>query len=246
MNTKQTGHEQNVVNLGLIIAKVSSFQSGYNPSRVDFSIPNLTQLKTNGESVIASWSAADNVFKKAISERNYLFTGFDSLITRTINALRISGASEQTINQAEVFVRDLRGGRASDKPKEEDLAEDKENGGEGRQITLHNSTIDSKIENFRKYVLFLSMVDQYNPNEEDLTINALTNKLAVLKTANDNYNSAEAALDASRWQRNLLLYTPISGVYDIASGVKLYVKSAFGASSPEYKSISNINFTRPR
>jgi len=43
-----------------------------------------------------------------------------------------------------------------------------------------------------------------------------------------------------------LLYTEGSGLVDVALAAKLYVKSVFGATSPQYKQISNIPFSRPK
>lgn len=246
MSTNQTGHEQNVVNLGVIIARVNTFQAGYNPSRTEFTIPGLAELKTNGETVITSWNLAEHVLKNSISARTSAFTNFDGLITRSINALRISGASEQTIDQAEAIVRELRGDRASNGPTEEEIAAAKAKGGELKQNVLHHSTFDSKIENFKKYIQFLSLASEYNPNEAELKIDALNNKLSDLKTANHNFNNTDAALNAARLERNAVLYTNNTGLVDIALGVKLYVKSAFGATSSEYKSISDIQFTKPK
>jgi hypothetical protein len=244
MSTTQTGHEQNVVNLGVIISRVSAFQSGYNPSRIDFTIPNLTELKTRGETVINSWNIAEDVLKNSISARALVFKNFDGVITRSINALRISGASEKTIAQAEAIVRELRSEKASDGSTDEEIAAAKEKGEELKQNVLHNSTFDSKVENFKKYVQFLSLDGNYNPNEADITITALNNKLLAIKTANENFNNTEAGLNAARMERNRLLYTKNTGLVDIALGVKLYVKSAFGATSPEYKSISDIQFAK--
>lgn len=244
MSTNQSGHEQNVVNLGLIITTVSTFPTGYNPSRVEFTIPKLLELKTSGENVVGSWNLADNVAKKSVTNRNLAFTGFDSLVTRSINSLRISGASDQTIEQAGALVRELRGVRATDRPTDEEIAAAKANGEDLSSNVLHNSTFDSKIENFKKYTQFLGLVDEYNPNEADLKVDALNNRLTAMKTANDNYNSTDAALNATRLLRNSMLYTKTTGLVDISLGVKLYVKSVFGATSPEYKSISDIQFTK--
>lgn len=246
MSTNQAGHEQKVVNLGVMIFRIKAFRPGYNPSRIEFTVNNLEQLKSNGEGVIAGWVLAENVHQNSISARNLSFINFDGITTRSINALRISGASEQTIKQAEAIVRDLRGGRASEKLTDAEIAEAKENGEELKNNKVHNSNIDSRIENFKKYVQFLSLEGKYNPNEADLKIEALNNNLSVLKAVNDNYNSTNAALNVSRMVRDSLLYTTSTGLVDIALAVKLYVKSAFGATSPEYKSISDIVFTKPK
>lgn len=246
MSSNQTGHQQNVVNLGVIIANVSTFLSGYNPSRLEFTIPSLTQLKTESETVISSWNAAEIKLKNSISARAFTFADLDGLITRAINALRISGASEQTVDQADNIVRELRGIRASEKPTDEEIAAAKASGEEMKFNVLHNSTINSRIENFRKFILFLSMDSSYNPNEVDINIESLNAKLQVLIAANDHYTNTNAVLSAARRERDIVLYANITGLHDIAGGVKLYVKSAFGSNSAEYKSISDLIFTRPR
>lgn len=244
MSNNQTGHEQNVVNLGLIISRLNVIQSGYNPSRVDFTLPELVELKTRGETVINAWNNAEDVQKNSISARAVVFKNFDGLITRSINALRISGASENTIEQAESIVRELRSERASNGPSDEEIAEAKVKGVVLKQNILHNSTFDSKIENLKRYVQFLSLEGMYKPNEADINIAALNDKLLAIKTANENFSHTDAALNAARISRNTLLYTKNTGLVDIALGVKLYVKSAFGATSPEYKSISDIQFSK--
>lgn len=244
MSTKQSGHEQNVVNLGVMIHRIKSFRPGYDPSRDEFTVENLESLKGNGETVIDSWNLAENVFKKSVSARGQGFTDFDSMTTRSINALRISGASAQIVEQAEAIVRNLRGERASDKLTEAEIAEAKENGEEIKNNTVHNSTIDSKVENLKKYIQFISIEEKYNPNEADLKIDTLNNKLLSLKTVNDSYSASDAALNAARMARNTVLYTNNTGLVDICLGVKLYVKSAFGATSPEYKAISDLKFRK--
>ena len=45
MSTEQTGHEQNVVNLGIILNSVSTFKEMYNPPQGELTIGGLTQMK---------------------------------------------------------------------------------------------------------------------------------------------------------------------------------------------------------
>jgi hypothetical protein len=42
--------------------------------------------------------------------------------------------------------------------------------------------------------------------------------------------------------RNSILYASVSGLVDVALDVKKYVKSVYGASSPQYKQVSKIEF----
>lgn len=55
--------------------------------------------------------------------------------------------------------------------------------------------------------------------------------------------NAETPLSTARIARNEVLYKQNTGIVDITVDVKNYVKSVFGATSPQYKLISNLKFT---
>jgi len=52
MSTNQTGHVQNLVNLGVVINHLDTFQKNYNPPRSNLTIDRLTHLKSDGEAVL--------------------------------------------------------------------------------------------------------------------------------------------------------------------------------------------------
>lgn len=246
MSTNQSGHEQNLVNLGIVIARIDKFKSDYNPSRTDLSYTSLTQLKISGETAISTVTLAELGFKNSSSLRASSIETIDSLITRAIQALRHSGASEQIIAQCETMVCDLRGIRVSANNRLTDLNHSGNSSGDSMQLARYSNTIDSKIRNFNKLIRFLSQVPAYDPIESDLTIAALDNKLTKLKMDSQAYAAADAVLDAARWSRNVLFYKTDTGIVDIAQSVKSYVKSVFGSNSPQYKGISDLVFSRSR
>jgi len=86
----------------------------------------------------------------------------------------------------------------------------------------------------------------YAPNEVDLQVVSLTNFHNNLKTTNTAVINATTAISNARIARNNILYADKTGLYDIAQEVKKYVKSVFGATSPQYKQVSKIKFTKPR
>ncbi len=246
MSTDQTGHEQNVVNLGIILNSVATFKELYNPPRNELTIDGITKKRSDGEKANATVTSAENVFKNSIAARTTSFDDFDTFITRIINALRISGAPEQSILQAENMVRELRGKRAAAKLTNKEVEVAKGEGADIKQMTLHITNIDRKIENFNKLVQFLIGIPEYKPNEKDISIAGLISKLAELKSITASYLAANAALDAARLERNTVLYAKNTGLVDVALDVKLYVKSVFGARSPQYKGISDIAFSKLR
>ena len=75
-------------------------------------------------------------------------------------------------------------------------------------------------------------------------------KLANLNTYKDSLISSTQAVDQTEAElnnklieRDQILYADGTGLYSIAQNVKKYVKSLYGAGSPEYTNVSNIEFT---
>lgn len=58
--------------------------------------------------------------------------------------------------------------------------------------------------------------------------------------------NAATPLSNSRITRDDAMYATDTGLVDLAALVKKYVKSLYGADSPQYKQISGLEFTRPR
>ena len=95
-------------------------------------------------------------------------------------------------------------------------------------------------------ITLLSSEALYLPNENDLTTTALNTLLASVRSANTAVINATTYLRNARIARNKVLYATDTGIHDIALEVKKYIKSVFGASSPEYKQVSKLKFTKSR
>ena len=246
MSTNKKSHKQNVDNLEVLTTQAGTFQPVFNPSETRLSIQNQVQIKSASDQALIGVMTAESANDNAVAARTVAFEGFDGLVTRVINALRISDVPEQTIEQGETIVRELRNKRASENITPEEPAEGTENEEPKRQNKMRSGSMDTRIENFTKLIVFLSTIPAYKPNETDITLAALQSRLGVLKLANTACITAEAAADAARLQRDIVLYTDKVGLVDIAMDSKLYVKSAYGAASPQYKAISGLLFSRPR
>jgi len=244
--TNGSGHEQNVTNLNVEISSVITFGSRYNPSVLALTAPELTKLYQQGT------EANDEVKKNSIAENNARavrankFEGIDDKVTRIVNAVRICGTTPQILDQVESIVRELRAKRATDKLTAEELAAEKANGNDIKQVILHNATFDRKVVNFEKLGQVLSIIPQYQPNEPELTVAGIKASSIEYKTLNDQVVTTMAVTKASDIARREVLYADNTGLVDVALLVKQYVKSVFGATSPQYKQISNIPFSRPK
>jgi len=240
--TNQSGNEQNVTNLEVLIAVIISFGPTYNPPKPSITIPGLNELLEKGKLEINALNAAEVASKNAVAACTAAQDDFESLITRSINALRILDVPAQTLAQAEALVRELRGKRASALLSDEEQAAAKAEGNTSKQVVKHNSTLDSKLENMAKYLLLLESILGYMPNEPELRTRALRNKLNDIKTKDMQVAFTDSAFNAARLSRDAFLYANNTGLCPIASDAKTYVKSLYGATSPQYKQVSGIRF----
>ena len=244
MNTEGTKHEQNVTNLNVMIANIIPFKDQYKPTRPELNIDNLKKTQTDGTIIIQALVKAELAFSTAATSKNNTVEGLDSYITRVGNFIGICGANEQMVEKAKAIIRDLKGQRASERLTEAEIEANKQQGIESKQVSRHNSTFASKLENFSKLHQLLLLIPEYKPNEADLTVQFIGQKLEQIKTANQNYITSEAQLNAARNQRDTFLYNEKTGLVQIAADTKQYIKAAFGASSTQYKSISDIKFVK--
>ena len=101
-----------------------------------------------------------------------------------------------------------------------------------------------QIDNFEKLIELADVEPVYNPNEEPLKIVNLTNYKNELETINTAVKTAYIPYKTAMQNRDIKLYAPQTGIVDTAQTVKNYVKSVFGARSPQYKQISKLVFKK--
>lgn len=236
------GHANNVASLEKVLSVITSFGTVYNPSKSTLKLPALQALASSAKASLITVNTCDAGLKSAAAARKTSFSLLDGIVTRALNALIASDTNQQVIENGKSIVRKLRGKRASSKLSEEELATLKAEGKSTTQISSSQKTFDSRIENFDRFIKLLSGCGTYIPNEADLKITGLTATYTNLKTTNAAVISAETALKNARIARNTIIYKPKTGLVDVGLDSKVYVKSLFGATSPQYKQISAIPF----
>ncbi len=157
--------------------------------------------------------------------------------------MKASDTTTQVDESALTLVRKLQGRRATPKMTEEEKKVAAEAGNEVTEISSSQMSFDSRIDNMDKLIKLLTSVTAYAPNEADLKVTSLTTLLTDLKAKNTAVITAEAPLVNARIARNDVLYKAGTGVVDTSVDVKTYVKSIFGATSPQFKTISGLKFT---
>ena len=82
----------------------------------------------------------------------------------------------------------------------------------------------------------------YTPNEAHLTVATNTTLLADMEGANDDVINAVPAWKNSMASRNARLYDDADSVFERQKLVKEYVKSLYGANSPQYGQVKGLEF----
>lgn len=241
-SVSETGHAKNVANLENLITSVTAFGTSYNPSKDSIKLTSLQTLFNDSKSSLNAVNIAQSAYSNAVAARESAFEPFNKLITRVNSALKASDTTVQVDESALTIIRKLQGKRASAKLTDEEKQALETEGKEVNQISAAQLSYDSKLENFDKLIMLLTSVPLYHPNEEDLKVSTLTALYNELKSKNTDVITATIQLSNARISRNEILYKPLTGLVDIASDTKMYIKSVFGSSSPYFKQISKIVF----
>ncbi len=245
-NTSETGHAKNVTNLESLITSIIALETSYNPSRDSIKLTSLQALLTASTESLNAVNIAQAAYSNAVAARKVAFEPFSKLITRVMNSLKASGASTQVVQSARTIVRKLQGRRASAKITEEEKKALEAEGKEVNQISASQMSFDNRIENFDRLIMLLSSIPLYNPNEAELKVETLKALHNQLKEKNTEVILPIVQLSNSRIARNKILYSENTGLVDVALDSKTYIKSIFGATSPQYKQISKLRFIRPK
>jgi predicted NodU family carbamoyl transferase len=111
---------------------------------------------------------------------------------------------------------------------------------------MSRQSFTQQTDNFGILLQLLTTITNYSPNEDELKLINLTPYQSSLMDATKAVDQTEAEINSKLIERNQLLYAVRTGLYSIAQNVKKYVKSVYGATSPEYSNVSKIKFTIPK
>ena len=245
-STSETGHAKNVANFDELISFVTGYRESYNPSKATIKLDALKALSDHAKTSINAVSSMEPAYKSAVAAREVVFIPLSKLTTRIMNSIRATDTTVQVDENARTLVRKIQGVRATAKKTEDEKKALAEKGKEVVEISTSQMSYDSRLDNFFKLIQLLSSVPEYNPNETELKIEHLNTILDDLKAKNAAVVESYIPLSNARIRRNDLLYKENTGLYDVALDVKNYIKSVFGATSPQYKQVSKIKFTAPR
>ena len=240
-STSEVGHAKNVANFQDLIEFVIGYGETYNPSKNSLKLPQLIALRETAQTKLNDVIAKNTIYNNKVNERMVAFGNLKSFSTRLVNALQTTDATNETINNAKTFNRKMQGKKASTTQASTDP-----NAPAPATISTSQQSYDQLIQHLTGLKSVLETEPSYTPNEIELQIATIDSKIADLSAKNTAVSTAYTNISNSRISRNETLYTSENGIYETASEVKKYIKSVFGASSPQYNQVSGIKFSKPR
>ena len=240
-STSETGHAKNVANLQDLISFVTGYGATYNPTKNALKLPQLNALAIASQASLADVVTKNTAYNNKVNERVVAFSNLKALSTRLINALQTTDATTQKVADAKAFNKKLQGVRAKAVTTPPDP-----NAPAPTTISTSQQSYDQQIQHLAGIISVLQTEPSYAPNENDLKIVTLTAKQTDLTAKNIAVATAYTNVSNSRIARDTNLYATTTGLFDIATEVKKYIKSVYGATSPQFAQVKGIEFTKKR
>ncbi|MCX2575066.1 hypothetical protein [Pedobacter sandarakinus] len=238
----ETGHAKNLANFETLITYVKGYGANYNPSNVAIQLVSLQNQANEARTALDQVNNLQAAYSNAVADRTVAFDPLKKLSTRLVNALKATGATKAIIESAETNNRKLQGSRASAKLSEEEKQSLLAAGKTVNQISTSQMSFDSKLDSFDKQIKLLQSIPAYSPNETELQISTLIGLYDELLKKNRAVTEAESAISTGRIARDKIFYNNETGMGAIATDVKNYVKSVYGAGAAAFKQISGLQF----
>ncbi|MBK5212198.1 MAG: hypothetical protein JJE55_00890 [Flavobacteriaceae bacterium] len=233
----EVGHAKNVANFQDLIAFVEGYGPSYNPSKTSLTAEHLSALHSTANGSLQNVINLNTAYNDVVNNRVEAFADLRPFSTRLVNALEATDATQEKIDDAKGYNRKIQGQRAS---KEEEPLDP--NQPAPKRISASQQSYDQLIQHFDGLISVVASEPSYAPNETELQITSLQTKAQYLKDKNNQVATAFTAVSNTRLERNRILYKENTGLVDTALDVKKYVKSVYGATSPEYNQIKGIKF----
>ena len=238
-SNSETGHGINVNNAKVLADFCASLGVGYNPSNPDLKVTAQLAQWTLADTAHQALLTAIQATKIPINNREIVFEPTEVLVTRTLNFYKSTKASAQSKADAKGYADRFRGTNVKIKKGEDGTADPD-------SISNSHMGFVQRHESFKQLVELYKSDPNYAPNEADLKTTALTTIAANMKTANDGMGAIIAPMQVARITRDKALYTPLTGILDVAQMVRDYVKGLYKAKAPEAKMVNAIKFRRPK
>jgi len=209
----------------------------YTPPREEESLTgfkNFTDLLSQSNQTVASKTQA---YRNWVSDRRKTFFTGDKSVKMMFNSIRSAivaqyGNVSNEKAQLDTIISTMRYSKVSKPPLENQTPESV------RTYTFGKQSYATFTKNFNDVVTYISGLEKYQPGNEEFSLSNLNVILTNLNLLNNNVIQKYTELqDAKRERREI--YDEFK---DRVNRIRSYVRSKYGANSPEYGKIRSISY----
>ena len=234
-SSTETGHAKNIGNSFLLNQKLTGFGVDYAPSNALIVLATMILQQDACNTLQLAVNTESGIFKPLVNSRKDLYKTVKPLVRRVRSAAVNSGASDSFVADVNTVAKKILGERASAA-----TATTVDPAG----TSSSQQSFDNTTNNFFALVALLETEAAYSPSKADLKIAALKLKYTELNDANNAVKVGATPYNLAVSNRNKGLYKTKTGLCDVCQSAKDEVRSTFGFSSPEFKLVSKIKFTK--
>jgi hypothetical protein len=202
----------------------------------------IAALEAQDSAALASMTGIDVVLaphKVDINLRQIDYAKVPKRYRRSRNNLISCGATDESIADAETFLRKILGKRKESKAVDNPATPENE---AAAQHSASQLSYESILGNNRGYNEVIRNEPLYTSNEEDLKVSSLDDFCDLLEQRNNAVSASFPPVSQARALRDTLLYNDPHNIVDTALLIKAYAKSMSDESL--YESIKSLEFTR--
>jgi len=232
MASSETGYAKNAANAQDLIIRLKTLGTDYKPPKDVFEIKALENLSKGINDAMQQLNQVLPIYRKAVDEQEIIFKPLNNLITRSYNYLKAAIDHPDKLQTAKTLADQLRG-----VSKKSIIA--------GAAVSSHTRTsYDNKIENFKHYINVLTTSGVYEPMEEDISIPSFQTLITAMENNITAVALAKTPVDDARQKRFTLFYAERTGLVDIVTGIKNYIRASLTKDHPGYKHILALSFKK--
>ncbi len=236
----ERGHAKNLEAFQQLAAYCSGFGTKYNPSRTAMQLPSVQTTISTAAGILNNLHMMRIANSNSRNSRSQEIDAMIEFTPQVIGALEACGAPAQSIKDAKMYYRKMKGRRAAPLPKVKKgaaPADPPEDFNSAAQTGITN-----QIEHYAGLIAVVEACPGYNPNELELQVTGLKARLDRLIALNKAVQETQVLFHSYVAQRQEIMYKPETGMGSLFNDMQNYVKSVFGAKSIEYKQVKKIRF----
>ncbi len=245
----ETGHAKIPANLYTLNSIGTRNSAVYKPANAKIKTTAIDALITDAETKVKAVAPAAKAYNDAIDARQLLFSKLNATAAAACNNLASAdGVTPASLKAVNALLKKINGTAA--KKSKTAVVETTTTAGAAtaspeKAHSKSQQSFDMRTENFNKLLAALALIPQYEPEEAELKLTALTAYAAQLTAANKNVDTDYSPYATALKQRDTLLYHPETGITVLAGKIKNYIKSVNAISAADKKEAAALQFKCP-